>query len=288
MMTSNQKEAIGFIGTGNVGLHMANNLLAAGYPVIAFDTRREPLEQLAQKGATIAASSAEVGELCQIVQVMVATDDQVMEVVGDGECGLSSTLAPGSTMIVHSTLHPETVQAAAEVLDSRSVGLLDAPVSGTKGAEASAENRCMTFMVGGSVDLLEDCRPLLQVSGKTILHIGPQPGDGQLAKLIANLIGLVTMEAVREGIAMGRDAGLSIDLLLEVIANSTAACWSAENWHHIRSMPERHPGGGEGLAELGHKDLSHACALAWKIGTPVPLAALASQLLERPFGSEEY
>ncbi|MAG31605.1 MAG: hypothetical protein CL908_12025 [Deltaproteobacteria bacterium] len=287
-MAPNQKETIGFIGTGNVGLHMANNLLAAGYRVVAFDKRREPLERLAQKGATISASAAEVGELCQVVQVLVATDDQVLEVVGDGDRGLSSTLAPGSTVIVHSTLLPETLQAAAEILDSRSIGLLDAPVSGTKGAEASAENRCMTFMVGGSADLLERCRPVLQASGKTFLHIGSQPGDGQLAKLIANLIGIVTMEAVREGIAMGRDAGLSRDLLLEVIANSTAACWSAENWHHMRSMPERHPGGGEALAELGHKDLSHACALAWKIGTPVPLAALASQLLERPYGSEDY
>ena len=87
--------------------------------------------------------------------------------------------------------------------------------------------------------------------------------------------------------SMGRDAGLSSDLLLEVIANSTAACWSAEDWHQMRRMSERHPG-EERRQRSWDIRISATCVLAWKIGRPVPLAALASRLLERPFGSQEY
>ena len=154
-MSAAKSETIGFIGTGNVGFHMVVNLLADGHEVVAYDTRPEPLEELAEKGAKVASSSAEVGERCGIVHVLVASDAQVMDVIEGSGGGLASTLAPGSIVLLHSTLGPETVQRAAEILEGRSCHVLDAPVSGTKGAEASAMHRCMTFMLGGPDEIVE-------------------------------------------------------------------------------------------------------------------------------------
>lgn len=275
---------VGIVGTGSIGEPMAANALAAGFPTLAFDTRREPLERLAQQGARIASSLAELASTCDAIQIVVGTDAQLESVVhGDG--GLVGSMAPGSTVLVHSTVHPDTITRVARGLEERGFAALDAPVSGEHGAEAAARAREMTFMIGGRASVLEAVRPLLEASGRRIYHLGGV-GSGTLTKLAANAMTLVSMESTREALRLARRCGIDPSAALEVWRHTSGCSWAVENWERMLELASRHPGGRQGLADLGYKDLTHALGVARRLESPLPLAALVSQLMEPRFGEE--
>ena len=121
---------VGFIGLGMQGKYMAINLAQAGYDLMVYDTRPEPLEELAAAGAKIAASNADVARHAEVVQVCVLNDAQVEAVVA-GPRGLLETAAPGTIIVIHSTVEPRTIEKLAPLVTQKSVELLDVPVSGS-------------------------------------------------------------------------------------------------------------------------------------------------------------
>jgi 3-hydroxyisobutyrate dehydrogenase-like beta-hydroxyacid dehydrogenase len=272
---------VGVVGLGALGEPIAANALAAGFETVVFDVRAEPGARLAARGARVAASVEALGSACSVVQLVVGHDAQLEAVAG----GLAAGMAPGGTAIVHSTVHPDTVARVAARLDERGIALLDAPVSGDRGAEAAARSREMTFMIGGEQAVLDAVRPVLEASGRRLVHLGPV-GAGTLVKLAANAMSLVSMESTREALRLVRRAGVDARAALEVWRHTSGSSWAVENWDAMHEMAARHPGGRQGLTDLGHKDLTHALAVARRLEVPLALAALVSQLMEPRFGEE--
>jgi 3-hydroxyisobutyrate dehydrogenase-like beta-hydroxyacid dehydrogenase len=256
----------GFIGLGMQGKYMAVNLAEAGYDLQVFDTRAEPLEELAQAGAKIAGSNAEVAAHAEIVQVCVLNDVQVEAVIA-GPGGLLETAAPGTIVVIHSTIEPATVERLAPIAAAKEVELIDAPVSGS---EKGAKAKTMSYMVGGSKAALAKCRPLFETSGNKIQHVG-ELGAGLRAKLAHQIIISINMMAAYEGMRVGVEAGLDPKLLEKVINEGLAQSWVADNWSELKFGPHSQM--------VFYKDLQLGLKLAHELGIAVPGAGLAQQLL---------
>lgn len=267
------------MGLGAIGEPMARNVLAAGWLTTVFDARPEPVARLAEAGARGADSVAGVCDGCDVLQVVVADDVQLLDVAGSA----AEYLPAEAAFLIHSTVHPDTCREAAATLAPRGIAVLDAPVSGPRGAEASAAGRDLTIMVGGDPAVLERVRPLLLASGPRIFHLGAL-GMGQVAKLAANSMTLSAMQATREALGLAIAAGIEPGKALEIWRGTSGNSWAVENWEPMHELAARHPSGRRSFSQLGYKDLTHAIALGHELGAALPTAALVAQLLEPEFG----
>jgi 2-hydroxy-3-oxopropionate reductase len=259
---------VGFIGLGMQGKYMAVNLVAAGYDLMVYDTRPEPLAELARAGAKIARSNAEVAKHAEVVQVCVLNDAQVDAVV-TGPAGLLETAAPGAIIVIHSTIAPATIEKLAPLVTRKKIEIMDVPVSGS---ERGAKARTMSYMVGGSKEALEKCRPLFETSGQKIQHVGGL-GAGARAKLAHQIIITVNMMAAYEGMKVGVESGLDPKVLEKVIHEGLAQSWIADEWSELSFGPHSR--------EVFYKDLQLGLELAEELGISVPGAQLAQQLLDK-------
>lgn len=265
---------IGVIGLGNMGRPMAVNLAKAGFDLTVYDLRPQPLEELRQLGAAVATSVAELAARCDIVGLVVVNDAQIEEVTL-GEGGVLSAARPGTIVVIHSTVHPQTCRKLAERAREKGIGVLDAAVSGgDEGAKAAT----LTLMVGGEERLVEECRPVFEAVGRNIFHLG-DVGMGQAGKLANNLIFFVNLLSASEGIRLGLAAGIQQEKLLELVKVSTGGSWIVENWEWFARMREAYTTGPSGLAEVAFKDLSLALSVGHDLKVPLPGAALTSQRL---------
>jgi 3-hydroxyisobutyrate dehydrogenase-like beta-hydroxyacid dehydrogenase len=258
----------GFVGLGMQGKYMAVNLAEAGYDLMVYDTRPEPLAELARVGAKIARSNAEVAKHAEIVQVCVLNDAQVEAVVA-GPAGLLETAAPGTIIVIHSTIAPATLSKLAPLVARKRVEIIDAPVSGS---ERGAKAKTMSYMVGGSREALEKCRPLFETSGPKIQHVGAL-GAGVRAKLAHQIIITVNMLAAYEGMKVGVESGLEPKILEKVIHEGLAQSWIADQWSELSFGPHSR--------EVFYKDLTLGLELAQELGISVPGAELAQRLLDK-------
>jgi 2-hydroxy-3-oxopropionate reductase len=259
---------VGFIGLGMQGKYMAINLAQAGYDLMVYDTRPEPLNELAAVGAKVARSNAEVARHAEIVQVCVLNDAQVEAVVA-GPGGLLDAAAAGTIIVIHSTIEPKTIDRLARLAEPKKVEILDVPVSGS---ERGAKAKTMSFMVGGSAKALDRCRPLFETSGPKIQHVG-KLGDGMRAKLAHQIIITVNMMAAYEGMKVGVESGLDPKILEKVIHDGLAQSWIADQWSELKFGPHSR--------EVFHKDLDLGLKLARELGIAVPGAGLAQQVLDK-------
>jgi len=273
---------VGFIGLGNIGTPMAMNVARAGFDLMVYDLREEPLKDLAALGATIARSAREVGAHGEIIELVVVDDAQV-EAVTLGEGGILNGAKPGAVIAIHSTVHPKTVRKIAELAKAKGVGVIDAQISGgARGAQAQT----LCYMVGGDKALLEKCRPVFATSGAHIFHLG-ELGMGAVAKLAHNLIVYVNMLAASEGIRLGEKAGLDLKALQDVVRVSAGQSRVADSWLQQRTLRDTYTTGPQGLMQLIHKDLRLALELGHDLGLPLPGAALTQQLIARVLEIEE-
>jgi 3-hydroxyisobutyrate dehydrogenase-like beta-hydroxyacid dehydrogenase len=210
------RESIGFIGLGQMGMGMARNLLAAGYDVLAYDVATAPLERFVDQGGRRAAHPAQIGAACQRVLVMVVNGEQV-EAVVQGEHGLLQTMTSGS-ILVCSTIALADLHRVAERAAAQGVAVIDSPVSG--GVEGAAEGT-LTIFCGGDPAIVEAHRPLLQVVGAHVAHLGPL-GAGLVGKLANNLILGVGRLAIAEAMAVAKKAGVPLDTLYQTLKTCTA------------------------------------------------------------------
>jgi 3-hydroxyisobutyrate dehydrogenase-like beta-hydroxyacid dehydrogenase len=267
---------IGFIGLGNIGLPMALRLAASGpfQVTVSGHRRREPLEQMAAAGAKVAGTPREVAEASQVLISMVRDQPQTERVLF-GEDGAWDGLSSGSTLILCSTLTPDYCQELEQRGKEKGVAVLDAPVSGmAKGAEAGT----LTFFVGGSGDVVEECQPVFQAMGQNIFHLG-RVGTGQVAKLSNNLLLFATIHGLGEAIRMVEKVGLGWQELLKTIQVSTGNCWAVQNWEYL-GVIDRDPAR---VFDLVYKDLEAAMHFARHSGLRLPLAGLLAQMEVPPF-----
>jgi 2-hydroxy-3-oxopropionate reductase len=269
-------QRIGFIGLGAMGEPMAANVAKAGFPLTVFDVRPEPLERLEGLGATVAGSARALAERSDIVLLAVVDDTQVDATLHDG--GVLDALAPGSVVVVHSTIHPSTCRRLGALAAERDIGFLDAPISGgANGAEAGT----LAIMVGGEATTLETCRDVLDAMAGNVFHVGG-PGMGEVAKITNNVVLAVVLQGTLEGLRLAKWSGIDERTMLEILRVSAGESWVVRNWEAIQTMAEAHPQGRSGLARLTYKDLAFAQAIGHDVGAPLPVTALAAQLVEQP------
>jgi 3-hydroxyisobutyrate dehydrogenase len=210
MMSPGGTAAVGFVGLGSMGSRIAGKLLDAGFELAVHDARPEAIEFLASRGAIGCGSAAAVAERCETVLVSLPTPDVVRAVVCDAE-GLLEGGAM-KTFVDLSTTGREISLEIGEVLSRRGVAYLDAPVSG---GVAGAERGDLGVFAAADPDVFERSKPMLEAFGGSIILVGVEPGQGQVAKALNNLLSASAMAITAEALAVGVRDGLEPGVLLE-------------------------------------------------------------------------
>ena len=214
---------IGFIGLGNMGLHMVRNLLAENHELKVFDLVEATVAAAAEAGASPAGSVAEAAKGAEVVISMVPAGKHV-KAVYLGDEGVIANADAGALLVDCSTIDVATAREVSAAAADAGFEMLDAPVSGGVGG---AEAGTLTFMVGGSPEAFARAKPLLQIMGKNIIHAGG-PGNGEAAKICNNMMLAISMIGSSEIFALGRRLGLEDQTLFDIATTSSARCWSID------------------------------------------------------------
>jgi 3-hydroxyisobutyrate dehydrogenase len=212
---------IGFIGLGNMGLPMAQNLIKAGHQVEGVDVNPASIEKLKTAGGTSVETHKISAARADVVITMLPSGKQVREVYL-GPAGIIENANAGTLLIDCSTIDVDTARAIAGAAEKKGLSMLDAPVSGGVGGASAAT---LTFMVGGSTQGYTRALSILEKMGKSIVHAGGA-GNGQAAKICNNMILGVTMIAVSEAFVLAEKLGLDHQKLFDISSKSSGQCWS--------------------------------------------------------------
>ena len=262
---------VGFIGLGIMGRPMALNLLRAGYPLAVHNRTREKESELVSKGAESAASPRAVASACEVLITMLP-DSPDVEAVYFGDDGVLAGASSGQLLIDMSSIAPSVARAVSDAARDVGADALDAPVSG---GDVGARDGTLSIMVGGSDDAFKQARPLFDVLGKTVVHMG-DAGAGQTAKACNQILVAVTIEAVSEALVLASKAGVDPERLIEVLSGGLAGNKVMEV--RRRNFLEHDFTPGFKL-ELHHKDLGIALRTARELGVYVPTTAIVDQML---------
>ncbi len=212
---------IGFVGLGAMGLPMAINLVTAGHKVSGFDLDAAALDRLAAAGGHAATSALEAASSSDFLVLMVVNGDQAHDVLfGAGKA--VDALPPGACVIACCTQSPAQARALGEALAERQLALLDAPVSG---GVAGAEGGNLTIMASAPAHVFDKARPLLDVVGTNIFHVGEEHGAGSTAKLINQLLCGVHIAAAAEALQLAEAAGVDPQAVFNIVSGSAASSW---------------------------------------------------------------
>ena len=216
---------VAFVGLGVMGYPMAGYLAKAGHDTVVYNRTTTKAEQwVAEYGGSRAATPGAAAEGADIVFVCVGNDNDVREVIL-GEAGVLGNMAAGGIVVDHTTASATIAREIHAAAAARSVGFLDAPVSG---GQAGAENGQLTVMVGGDTDVFERAAPVIDCFAKAITHIGPT-GSGQLAKMVNQICIAGVVQGLSEGLHFARCAGLDPAVVIESISKGAAQSWQMEN-----------------------------------------------------------
>ncbi len=262
---------LGFIGLGVMGRPMALHLLRAGHQVAVWARRAASCRPLLDAGAVSCGSAAAVARRSQVVFTVVTAGSDVERVVF-GVDGLAEGLAAGAILVDLSTIAPETARSLALRLSQRGVDMLDAPVSG---GEQGAIAATLAIMVGGKAAALDRVRPLLELLGRKIVHVGDS-GAGQVAKACNQMVMVAAIEAVAEALHLSRAAGVDPARVRQALAGGSAGSRVLEVMGG--KMVERDFDAGV-EARLHHKDYAVAIAEALRLGVPLPVSGQVGQQL---------
>jgi 2-hydroxy-3-oxopropionate reductase len=278
-------ERIGFVGLGIMGEPMARNLMGAGHELVLYNrTQRKAEELVAEGGAEVAYSPAEVARKSDITIPMLPGPPEVEEVV-TGEAGLLKNAREGSLVVDMSTSSPVLARKLARLARERGVGVLDAPVSG--GVVGAIEGT-LSIMVGGEEADFVRTKPLFEAMGKTVTHVGPT-GAGQVTKAANQVVVALTIEAVSEALVLGSAGGVSPEKILDVLSGGLAGNKVMEVKREKFLSHTFEPGF---RSELHHKDLGIALAAGREYGVVLPVTAIVDQMLlsmrKKGWGGEDH
>ncbi|MGB6513185.1 MAG: NAD(P)-dependent oxidoreductase [Mycobacterium sp.] len=271
---------LGYIGLGNMGAPMAKRMIEWPGGVTVYDIRTEAMTPLAEAGASLADSIADVAA-ADIVHVTVLDDAQVRQVVGE----LAAHVRPGTVIAIHSTISDTTAAELADELKRQDIHIVDAPVSGGAGAAEKGE---LATMVGAEREVYERIKPAFKQWASLVIHAGA-PGAGTRMKLARNMLTFTSYAAACEAMKLAEAAGLDLQALGRVVRHTDAltsgpgAIMVRDDMktlepEHFLYQPFLHTRG------LGEKDLSLALALGEAVSVELPLAQLAYQRLADGLG----
>ena len=255
------RELVGFVGLGIMGRGMVQNLLDAGFPVRVWNRTTERMTQLIESGATAGSDPADVAAHTEIVISCVSDTPDVQEVIL-GARGVLAGAKAGALVIDMSTISPKVTREIAARLQEKGVDMLDAPISG--GSEGAA-NGTLSIMIGGEAEQVERAMPAFQAMGRTITHVGPT-GAGQTVKLVNQIVVVVNMLAVGEGLLFAQAAGVDLQKTLDAIRRGAAGSWMLANRGPQVIARDWTPGF---MIDLQQKDLRLALDAADEMGVPL-------------------
>ncbi len=265
---------IGFIGLGVMGRPMAGHLQAAGHEVTVFNRTTAKAEDWVRRhGGALATTPAGAADGADVVITIVGNDDDVRAVtVGDD--GALASMAAGSILVDHTTASATLAEELGEACARRSIGFLDAPVSG---GQAGAENGRLTVMCGGGESDFARVTPVLDAYAVTATLIGPV-GSGQLTKMVNQLAIAGAIQGLAEGLHLAMSAGLDTDKVLATISKGAAGSWQMDN----RGATMVAGSFDFGFAvDWMRKDLGIALDTGAELGASLPVAALVDQFYAR-------
>ena len=267
------------LGVGTLGSIFAGRLRDAGVTLSLFDLDARQIEQFVERGVRVATDVTDLVRDADIVLVSlpnpVATQQAVL-----GPTGIIAASRPGMLIVDTSTIDPATAREVARQAADNNIDYIEAPLSGGdeegSGVDA-ARAGAATFICGGTPEAVDRARPLLNILGRHILHVGPA-GTGATAKLVSNHIAGLHNLVAAEALAVGRAAGLSLDTMLAVLRHTDAQSYWLFNYLAPR-LARRDFDNGFAI-DLQHKDHRLFGELATQHNAPTPLNDLALQLYE--------
>jgi 2-hydroxy-3-oxopropionate reductase len=269
-MTATTALSVGMVGLGIMGAPMAANLVRAGHRVLGHDVSGDRVARLVEVGGEAAGSVAAVTD-ADLVITMLPDSPQVEEVVL-GPDGVLEHAGPGLLLVDMSTIRPDTARLVAREAAARGVRALDAPVSG---GELGAVDGVLSIMVGGSAEDVAAVRPVMDVLGTTVVHVGPS-GAGQTVKAANQLVVAGTYALVAEAIVLLEASGVDAGGALDVLAGGLAGSRVLELKRASMVAREFRPGF---RIDLHHKDMGIATAAARDAGVALPVTGLVAQLV---------
>ena len=278
-------ERVGFIGLGIMGSRMAANLRRAGYELTVFNRTTERAEAFASEhGATVAASPADVGAASDLVITMVVDGAQV-DAVLLGEDGAAARAAEGTLCVDMSTIAPTDTRRIGAALAERGIAFVDAPVTGSS---PKAEDGTLTIMAGGTEADFARARPLFEVMGELVVHVGDL-GQGQMVKLINNAVAASNASTLAQALIVAKATGVDLDALVRVMGAGSGGSAMLG----LKAGPMREHDYST-LFKLEHmlKDVRLCLEEGQAAGVPFPAAAAVREALTagmgRGLGDEDF
>ncbi len=267
------RQHVGYIGLGNLGVHLAGSLLRAGHDVTVHDLDRALAADLEAAGATWADSPAAVAERSTVVFTCLPSPAAVRSVT-EGDRGLFRGFAPGGTWIDNSTSDRAELFRLAGVCADQHIQMLEAPVTGGVHKAAAGD---ITVLVGGDETLFEQHRHLLAAIGDPVLYMGPL-GSAAVIKVITNMLAFIHLVAAGEALMLAKQGGLDLAKSFEAIVNSSGNSFV----HETESQLVLNGSYNIGFTmDLALKDLGFATGFGREFGVPLELAGLVEQTFVR-------
>ena len=260
---------IGFIGLGIMGKPMAKNLLKAGYNLIVYDIKSDPVKELVQAGAKAGNSPEDVAARSEVIITMLPNSPEVKEVVL-GDKGIIFGAKSGTVLIDMSSIAPLVSQEISEKLQPKGITMLDAPVSG---GEPKAIAGTLAIMVGGPQKTFDEVKGILEVMGASVRRVG-EIGSGNITKLANQMIVALNLGAMSEAMVLATKAGVDPQEVYQAIRGGLAGSTVLDAKMPLVLKGNFKPGF---RIELHIKDLMNALNTAKELGVP---AFLSSQVME--------
>ena len=259
------KEKIGFVGLGTMGKWMALNLIRAGFPLKFFARRKEVIDWMTREGGEAMPNLRDLARESDWI-VFCLPGTETVEAVLFGREGMADGLRAGQVVVDCGTIHPLSTRNFAARVKEKGVVFLDAPVSGM---EARAKSGTLTIMVGGEEGTFQKVRPALAAMGNQIFYVGPS-GNGQLMKLINQVMFDIHCATLAELLPMAVKMGLDGEQTFEVLRTGTGRCFAVENFASL--ILDGNFGPGYPL-EDAYKDMVHAYEISSIHRIPLPVTA---------------
>jgi 3-hydroxyisobutyrate dehydrogenase len=270
-LNSPASQHLAFVGLGIMGLPMAQRLQAAGHSLTVHTRTKSRAASILQQGATWADTPAAAAAQADVCFICV-TDTPDVQAVINGPSGIAAGGRPDLIVVDHSTISPSATREMAKNLAGRGITLLDAPVSG---GDVGARDGTLSIMVGGDPAAFEKMLPLLRHMGQTITHCGPS-GNGQLTKLVNQILVSVTCMAVAEALAFAKKNGLDAEKTMAAVGGGAGSSWQLSRLGPKMLAGDFRPGF---MVDLLQKDLRLIHEAAAQSKSALPATRLVHQLL---------
>jgi 3-hydroxyisobutyrate dehydrogenase-like beta-hydroxyacid dehydrogenase len=260
---------IGFVGLGAMGAGIVPRLIAAGHTVTGFNRNKDKAAPLIKSGMRWAATPREAAAASEIV-FSIVTDAAAVRAVALGSDGIISGLKPGSVYIDMSTIAPDSSRAISADFAKKGLAMLDAPISGSPVTLAQGN---AALMVAGDKAAFEKVEPVLRAIGPKVTYIGSS-GLAVQMKIAVNLLLMVEVIAFGEAVALAEKGGIARDAVLKSVAASPVL-----GYRGPFILEGKMPAVPLADVTLQQKDMLLALELGRKLGSPVPLAAAANEMM---------